>query len=194
MQIQIGITGTTPLLMKSADGVNSEHPLNKEIALITKKSASKRTVEDNHELRRLEWLLALYHDGEEVVYPTANVVRCLKEAGKVTRQGTQLTRGLSIDGVATSLQYHRNGHRTIEDLFNDQNFVDCRSVGVGQKRVMRTRPRFMPWAFSVSGEIFDDVMDLKDLQRIAALAGRAIGLGDNRVNGFGRFAAEVQEA
>lgn len=194
MQVQIKIEGTTPLLTHSAAGVNPEHPINREISLITRKTASKRTEEENRELSRLEWLLGLYTDGENVVYPTANVVRCFKEAGKVTKQGTQITRGLSLDGIEVPLDFARNGHKSVEDLFDDANFVDVRAVGVGQKRVMRTRPRFMPWAVTVTGELFDDVMDVSDLRRIAALAGRAIGLGDNRVNGFGRFAAVVEEA
>lgn len=191
MQVQIDVTGITPLLMHSDAGVNPEHPMNKALGLITKKTGSKRTAEENQEMRRLEWLLGIYTDGERVVYPTANLVRCFKEAGKVTKQGTQITRGLSLDGIEVALNYARNGHRTVEDLFKDPAFVDMRSVGVGQKRVMRTRPRFMPWSVSVTGELFDDVMDLNDLVRIAQLAGRAIGLGDNRVNGFGRFTADV---
>lgn len=191
MQINVTITGTTPLLMHSDAGVNAEHPLNKAKALLTKKTASKRTAEENREIRRLEWLLGIYTDGEQVIYPTANVARCLKEAGKITKQGTQITRGLSFDGVEVPLRYARNGHAGIEALFEDSNFVDDRSVGVGQKRVMRTRPRFMPWALTLTGELFDDVMDVADLRRIAELAGRAIGLGDNRVNGFGRFTVEV---
>lgn len=193
MQITVQISGTTPLLMHSDAGVNAEHPLNREKALITRKTASKRTAEENRELRRLEWLLGLYTDGEQVVYPTANVGRCFKEAGKVTKQGTQVTRGLSFDGIEVPLSYHRNGHPTVESLFEDPNFVDDRSVGVGQKRVMRTRPRFNPWALTLTGEVFDDVMDVSDLRRIAELAGRAIGLGDNRINGFGRFTVQIEE-
>lgn len=191
MQVEMNIKGTTPLLMHSDAGVNSEHPLSKELSLLTKKTASKRTAEENQEMRRLEWLLGIYTDGEQVVYPTANVVRCIKEAGKVTKQGTQITRGLSLDGIEVPLEYHRNGHKSVDDLFGDPAFVDMRSVGIGQKRVMRTRPRFMPWAVSVTGELFDDVMDVGDLRRIAELAGRAVGLGDNRINGFGRFEIEI---
>lgn len=194
MQIQIDITGTSPLLMHSDRGVDPEHPLSKALALLTKKTASKRTTEENQEMRRLEWLQGIYTDGRQVVYPTANVARCLKEAGKVTKQGTQITRGLSLDGIEVPLGYQRNGHHTVEDLFSDPAFVDRRSVGVSQKRVMRTRPRFYPWSIQVAGELFDDVMDLGDLDRIAQLAGRAIGLGDNRVNGFGRFTVTVSHA
>jgi hypothetical protein len=192
MNVQVNITGSTPLLMHSAASINPEHPLCKQRDLLTRKTASKRTTEENQEIRRLEWLLGLYTNGEEVVYPTANIVRCFKEAGKVTKQGTQITRGLSLSGIEASLSYHRNGHRTVEDLFSDPNFVDVRAVGVGQKRIMRTRPRFMPWAVAVTGDLFDDVMDVADLSRIAELAGRAVGLGDNRVNGFGRFDVEVE--
>jgi hypothetical protein len=36
-------------------------------------------------------------------------------------------------------------------------------------------------------------MDVTDLRRIAELAGRAVGLGDNRINGFGRFSVELVE-
>ena len=193
MQVEIALRGTTPLLMHSDAGVNAEHPFNKQKALLTKKTASKRTVEENREIRRLEWLLGLYTDEDDrIVYPTANVARCLKEAGKVTKQGTQVTRGLSLDGISVPLTFKQNGHSSIEEMFDDPNFVDDRSVGVGQKRVMRTRPRFLPWEVVVAGDLFDDVMDIGDLRRIAELAGRAIGLGDNRVNGFGRFTAEIE--
>lgn len=192
MQVQLDITGTTPMLQHSDAGVNPEHPLSKALSLITSKSASKRTEAENEEMRRLEWLLGLYTDGEQVVYPTANVVRCLNEAGKVTKEGKKVTRGLSLDGIEVPLEFAQNGHGSVEDLFKDPVFVDMRSVGIGQKRVMRTRPRFMPWALSVAGELFDDVMDIADLDRVAQLAGRAIGLGDNRVNGFGRFTVTVR--
>lgn len=196
MEVQINIAGNTPLLMKSAAGVDAEHPVNKQIGLLTKKTASKRTAEDNAELRRLEWLLALYTDtdGSQVVYPTANVSRCFNEAARVTKEGKRVTRGLSLEGIEVPLGYNKNGHGAIENLFDDPVFVDVRSVGVGQKRVMRTRPRFMPWSLSVSGHLFEDVIDLDDLSRIAELAGRAVGLGDNRVNGFGRFDVEVKPA
>lgn len=87
MQIHVHMAGTTPLLMHSDAGVNPEHPLNKQKSLLTRKTTSKRTAEENREIRRLEWLLGLYtdDDGKSIVYPTANVKRCFQEAGKVTK-------------------------------------------------------------------------------------------------------------
>ena len=35
-------------------------------------------------------------------------------------------------------------------------------------------------------------MDLDTFERITERAGRAVGLGDNRVNGYGRFKATVE--
>jgi hypothetical protein len=74
-------------------GAQPDHPQDREQA----------HREENREMRRLEWTLALYTDGEQVIYPTANVARCLKEAGKVTKQGTQISRGLSFDGIEVPL-------------------------------------------------------------------------------------------
>jgi hypothetical protein len=190
MQVSIKIEGQTPLLMHSDKGVDPEHPLNKELSLITSKTASKRTEVENKEMSRLEWLLGVYTDGDQIVYPTAAVVRCFNEAAKVTKEGKKVTRGLSLEGIEVPLS-HKGLGTPVEDLFGLPGCVDRRSVGIGQKRVMRTRPRFNPWSFVVTGELFDDVMDLDDLERIGDLAGRAIGLGDNRVNGFGRFTAEI---
>lgn len=191
MQIELRLTGTSPLLMHSDAGVNAEHPLNKAKALLTKKTASKRTAEENREIRRLEWLLGIYTDGERVVYPTANVLRCIKEAGKITKQGAQVSRGLSLAEIEVALNFRATTVSSVEDMFDDPDFVDERSVGIGQKRVMRVRPRFSPWGLTVTGELFDDVMDVADLERIAELAGKAIGLGDYRGGGFGRFEAVV---
>lgn len=190
MQISLDIEGQTPLLMHSDKGVDPEHPLNKELFLITSKTTSKRTEAENKEMSRLEWLLGIYTDGEQVVYPTAAVVRCFNEAAKVTKEGKKVIRGLSLEGIEVPLS-HKSMGTPVEDLFDLPAYVDRRSVGIGQKRVMRTRPRFLPWSFTVTGELFDDVMNLDDLERIGDLAGRAIGLGDNRVNGFGRFTADI---
>lgn len=191
MEVQIDITGVTPLLMKNGAGVDPEHPMNKaKQPLVAKRT--KKTQADTHEIERLDLLISLYTDGENVVYPTSNVVRCFKEAGKITKQGTQISRGLSLDGIEVRLEFNRNGHKNINDLIADPNFVDRRPVGMGTKRIMRVRPRFSPWSLTVAGELFDDVMDVDDLERIAHLAGRAIGLGDGRTMGFGRFTADVK--
>lgn len=194
MRVHLAITGTTPLLMHSAAGINPDHPLIKAMAPLTAKASNKRTDDDRREIARLEWLVGLYTgDDGAVVYPTANIVRCFVEAGKVTKQGKQVSRGLAFSGIDVPLNYAgRNGN--VEKLFDDPNFVDVRPVGIGTKRVMRTRPRFMPWSLEASGHLFDDVLDIDDVERIAALAGRSVGLGDNRINGFGRFDVKVTVA
>jgi len=58
---------------------------------------------------------------------------------------------------------------------------------------MRVRPQFFPWALTVSGVFVTDAgLNVDELKRIVDLAGRVEGIGDNRVNGYGRFTAELE--
>jgi hypothetical protein len=59
---------------------------------------------------------------------------------------------------------------------------------------MRVRPKFPAWEITADLELLDDMLNPNDLKDIASLAGLIEGLGDNRVNGFGRFAAELRAA
>jgi hypothetical protein len=57
---------------------------------------------------------------------------------------------------------------------------------------MRTRPKFYPWALQVSGLFVEDAgLNPDEFIRIVELAGIVEGIGDNRVNGYGRFEAKV---
>jgi hypothetical protein len=57
---------------------------------------------------------------------------------------------------------------------------------------MRVRPSFFPWSIVVDGLFVEDVgMNLDELVRLVDLAGIVEGMGDNRVNGYGRFTATV---
>jgi hypothetical protein len=57
---------------------------------------------------------------------------------------------------------------------------------------MRTRPSFFPWSLSATAFFLEDVLNFDEFERLAHLAGRAIGIGDNRVNGYGRFTAKIE--
>jgi hypothetical protein len=56
---------------------------------------------------------------------------------------------------------------------------------------MRVRPCFPRWALVADAILLESVMDVDDLRRVADLAGKAEGLGDNRINGYGRFSVKV---
>lgn len=187
MDIKLEIAGTSPLLMHNISLADPDNPLVREIQTYTSKR--KKTEDDRRAIERLEWFGGLYTEDERIVMPAGNIRRCFVEAGKVTKQGTQVTRALSFNETFVPLAY--DGPEDPKELFKRPEFHDRAAVGISGKRTMRVRPKFPRWALVASGVLLENVMDLDDLRRVADLAGKAIGLGDNRVNGFGRFTVKV---
>lgn len=187
MDIRLEITGRSPMLMHNIQLVDPDNPFVREIATYTSKR--KKTEDDRREIERLEWFGGLYVEDGHVVLPTGNIRKSFINAGKVTKQGTQVTRALNFIDLNVSLTY--DGPEDIDILFKDSAFHNRAAVGVGNKRVMRVRPQFPTWAVVADAFLLEDVMDLSDLELVAKRAGLAEGIGDNRVNGYGRFDVKV---
>lgn len=188
MDITIKLTGTSPLLMHNANLVDPDNEFTAEIAKYTAKR--KKTEDDRRAIERLEWFGGLYTDNGRVVIPTANIRKSFINAGKISKQGTQTGRALQFTDLHVPLAYE--GPEDIEVLFKDTTFHHRTSVGVSQKRVIRVRPKFPEWAVVADAILLEDVMDLEDLRRLASRAGLAEGIGDNRINGYGRFNVELE--
>lgn len=187
MDFTITMTGVRPLLMHSARLAN---PLDTTVKAM-KAVSSKRTKtdEDHEELARLEFAGSLYiHDQLGPYIPGENIERCLVDAGKVTRKGTDLKRCLFIKSDLNPVVYR--GPRTVDELWADENFRLVASAKVQQNRVMRTRPMFREWIVEAEGVLDTSIMDLPVLASIAETAGSMIGLGDYRPR-YGRFAVDV---
>jgi hypothetical protein len=132
----------------------------------------------------------MYEEDGIVVQPTSKPRKCLINAAKISKMGKMVERALSFNDLNVPLVY--DGPKDIDKLFADKRFHSRLSVGVGGKRVMRVRPKFFPWALRVDGILVVDAgLNLEDLERIVDLAGVAEGIGDNRVNGYGRFTGKV---
>lgn len=194
MRIEITLTGTSPLLMHNPRMVDPEFELNRQIKAITSKR--KKTDEDLKQIERLEWYGGLYANpnssGELMVtQPTAKVRKCLVNTGKISKMGKNVERSLSFGSLDVPLVY--SGPQDVDALFNDSHFHSRLSVGVGNKRVMRVRPKFFPWALTVDGVFIEDAgLNFDELSRIVEMAGIVEGIGDNRVNGYGRFVGMVK--
>lgn len=189
MRLTINVTGTSPLLMHNPRMVDPNFELNREIKALTGKR--KKTDSDLREIERLEWFGGLYEEGGVVVQPTSKLRKCLINAGKISKQGTAVTRALSFTQMFVPLIY--DGPREITKIYDDERFHSRLAVGIGGKRVMRMRPKFNPWAMSTEAIFIEDAgLNLDEFSRIAELAGLAEGIGDNRVNGYGRFTIEIQ--
>lgn len=189
MQIAIELTGTSPLLMHNPRMVDPEFQLNREIKAITAKR--KKTDDDLKAIERLEWYGGLYTDADgRIVQPTAKVRKCLINTGRISKMGKMVERAVSFAELDVPLTYEGPGD--VDAVFSDPKFHSRLSVGVGNKRVMRVRPKFFPWALRVRGLFVEDAgLNYEDLQRIVEMAGIVEGIGDNRVNGYGRFIGKV---
>ncbi len=192
INVSIGITGTTKLLMHADTLADPLDPKTKEFKRVSGKRT--KTDADHEEMARLEYLAGLYLDGDgQVAIPYRNVMKCLIEGARITKSGPKIERGLTMTGAEFPLIY--DGPTTPETLYANKNFVSRMSVKVGQARTMRCRPAFTNWALIAEAMIDPAVLSPEELQDIATNAGRFIGLGDYRKGGgFGRFQAEVAAA
>lgn len=192
MQITITVVGTSPLLMHNPQMVDPEFDLNRQIKALTSKR--KKTDDDLGMIERLEWFGGIYTEatpkGIMVVQPSSKLRKCLVEAARISKLGKQVERGLSFNTLNIPLGF--DGPQDLEKLWESGRYKSRLSVGVAGKRIMRVRPQFLPWSLSAKAELLTDVLNLDDLTAIANLAGIAVGIGDNRINGYGRFTVEVK--
>jgi hypothetical protein len=191
MNIAITLRGTTPLLMHNPQMVDPEFEINRQIKTLTGKR--KKTDDDLRSIERLEWYGGIYVENGRVCQPTSKVRKCLVNTAKISKQGKHVERAVSFGALNVPLIF--KGPENIDKLFADKRYHSRLSVGVNGKRVMRVRPRFDEWALEVQGVFIEDAgLNMDELQRIVALAGVVEGIGDNRVNGYGRFVGEIKEA
>lgn len=190
MRIFTTLYGTKPLLMHNIQLANPDNVWARRIAEITKRR--KKTEEDRADLARIEWMGSLYVEEGRIVMPTTNILKCFKETAKITKEGKAVSRAVVPVDIALPLIY--SGTQDIESLAQLEEFRDQTLVNVRGQRVVRTRPIFRAWGLRAEWELLTDVMDYDSFAAIAAKAGRVEGLGDNRVNGYGRFNCEVVAA
>lgn len=189
MRITITLTGTSPLLMHNPRMVDPEFELNRQIKALTGKR--KKTDEDLRMIERLEWYGGLHEEDGVVVLPSSKPRKCFIEAGRQRKLGKAMEKALAFSSLYVPLEH--DGPADIDGMFADRRFHSRLSVGVGGKRVMRVRPQFFPWAVTLDGLLVEDVgLNFDEAKELIEIAGVTIGIGDNRVNGYGRFIATVR--
>lgn len=188
MKVRMTLEGTAPLLCHNVRLSNPLDPIVRAMKEISGKR--KKTDEDLERLARLEFEGGLYLDDEMGPYlPGANVEKCMVEAGRVTRQGKQVERGLFVTDMEVPLIYQ--GPRDTEGLWGNLQFRSMMSVKVGTSRIMRCRPLFPEWAVEVNATMDPAQLNLDTLQAIMSDAGQMVGLGDYRPR-YGRFSGTVE--
>jgi len=191
MKIHIQVTGKTPLLMHNERLSDPDDEITKKIKEITAKR-THATENDKEQISKLEFRGGLYLDlKDNLVIPTANLIRCIREAATVTKAGKKISRGLSPTEMHVPLTI--DGPNNLDKIIKEDRYFDRRQVKVNNGRVKRTRPIFQTWSFETYFELLDDVLNFDEFVRIIEMAGRAVGLCDARILGFGRFDVKVSK-
>lgn len=188
MEVRVTLTGRTAVLMHHPRLSDPLDPVARAMNEISRKR--KKTDSDLAELARLEYFGGSYYDEDIGPYvPSSWVLKAMNNAGKVSKEGLRVLRGVALLDEALPLLF--DGPRTLDALYTDPNFVSRMPVRIGAQRVWRVRPRFGSWQIRFAAEVADDILNVEDFVTILERAGRSEGLGDARSLGYGRFTAEV---
>lgn len=184
--LDVTLTGTAPLLMRSSRLVDPLDPIAREISRIARKRA--RTEADVARIDELEWTGGLWTVGGRPCVPGEAIEAMLAEAAKLRRAGRAVRAGFLVPD-APLLEY--DGPSGFDELRADPRFRLRVPVSIGSRKVMRTRPRFPAgWRVRFRAHYLPDVLDGRDIGELFAAGGHRIGLGDWRPR-FGRFQALV---
>jgi hypothetical protein len=190
--LTLTLQGRSPLLLHSDLLANPLAPETKRHKEMTTKK--KKTDEDLILIAQSEYENSLYHDAEgRVVVPTINLRASFIDGAKLNRLGAAFQRGTVILDEHVPLEY--DGPQHYKKLFEVPAFVDCRSVVVGVKRIMRYRPRFNRWRCQVAVHYDESAISHEEIVLSTQNAGAFCGLGDfrpTRKGPFGRYEIEVQ--
>lgn len=137
----------------------------------------KKTEAEHLELARREFIGGLYTNGNGPMIPAANMLRCIEDGARRVRRGKDVNRGIVPLVEHADLIY--DGPRDEDTLWKEGYWLR-KGVGVGTKRVIRTRACFNDWRLELPIEVDPEIWDLHSLQEVCALAGKYAGLGDMR--------------
>jgi len=181
--LTLNVRGTSPLMMHSDKLANPLHPSTKVHKELTGKR--KKTEDDHLAIARSEFIAGAYFDDVAGFFiPGSNFDATFLGGAKLQKLGTHWKRGALVITDKAALMF--KGPSTPEALWEDQRFVDCRGVKVGQAKIMRYRPIFLEWECQLEVAINSDVLDLQEARKAIDDAGKLIGVCEYRPR-FGRF-------
>lgn len=180
--------GETPLLMSSGE-VDRESELYREYKALSK--ARNKTLEQEAQLRELEWHTRIYFDDEIGPYiPGKNVKEMLRSAATKWKLGEAVRRSLVVPDYRIKLLY--DGPEDLKGLW-DKGFrytAMVANAGAGSGRVERTRPCFDEWSLECEVAFDTDELDEDSFLQVVRRTEK-YGLGDYRPE-FGAFTSSAE--
>jgi|SRR6185436_12816735 len=182
------ITGTSPLLMNSAEA-DPDSPLFRAYTLLGQKKG--KTLDDEARLREMEWELRIYLDEDLGPYIPGRMIKgVLCAAGGKFKKGATLNRAFITILSRIPLEY--DGPRDQQGLWDGgyRYTTMVKNAGMNAGRVRRCRPMFPEWSVNVDFAFDPEEVDPDTLSLIVERSQR-YGLGDYRPE-FGAFSATVE--
>jgi hypothetical protein len=157
-----------------------------------------KTEADHEEIGRLEFYGGLYTnpmipspadlDGQEIVLPAWNILRCLQGGATRQKRGKDVLRGIYPLIEFAPLTF--DGPVGIVERWQE-DFWLRKTVGVQRSRTVRTRGIFTNWGFELPVEVDPIVFDVHTIRKAWQDAGIYEGLGEMRPV-YGRFGGTVK--
>lgn len=187
--IILELRGESAILLHSDRGANPIATATVAHKALTSKR--KKTDEDHIAIAKSEFLLGFY-EYPGIAIPALNLKSAIVEGAKLNKLGSAFNRCLMI--LDDWLVISHSGPADKEQMWRTPACVDCRSVKVGQARLMRYRPRLNDWSLTAEVHFDETMVERAQVVAAAVNAGRYIGLGDYRPakgGSFGRFSVEA---
>lgn len=190
--LKVKIIGESALLMNKDTLSDPLNPKTQEIKALTSKR--KKLEEDHLQIAELQYKASLYHDKTNGLYiPGAMFKASMVSGAKLNRLGASFKRAVIVLEDQIPLIY--KGPSDPSELWANKDFVDCRSVGVMNARVMRYRPKIREWSAEATIMFSSEMVEEADLLRAMENAGMFAGVGDFRPEcggNFGRYSVEIK--
>lgn len=192
VRITVKAIGVKPFTPQNVDLANPRNPWYKKQAELRGIPSARRTDQWLDDMEYAYFMGAFYDipgiDG--IAIPAENMRQSLIEAAKMTRQGPQVKRAVMVTIPAVPLIY--DGPRKPQELWDDGGYKLTRMIRSSSGASPTTWPIFHEWALKVPFELDESVLSVAQLTEIAERAGRLVGLGASRKQGYGRYDALVE--
>lgn len=200
------VVGTSPMLTHNGGNIDPLNPVNKLKSEFTSKR--KKSDDDYHNIARIEWFQGLYLKGrwelelrdEKFYIATNNLpdlilpIKCVRATviagAKHNKNGKNIARAIQfsdVDFYKPSQTGKKMSFPDVNTMSDDPTYIDATPMTVNRAKVMRYRPIFEQWGFTVAGTLFENVLDPKALEDAIVTAGKYEGINDSRNYGYGRY-------
>jgi hypothetical protein len=192
MQIIVKAVGTKPFTPANVDAANPRNSWFRKMGELRGIPSKRRTDQWLDDMEYAMFMSCFYDipEVDGIAIPAENMRQSLIEAAKVTRQGTQAKRAIMVTTPAVPLIYE--GPRKPQELWDSGKFKLTRMIRGSSGASPTTWPIFYDWALKVPFELDESALSVPDLREIAKRAGRMVGFGASRKQGYGRYEALIE--